>query len=492
MTNAAHRSLPGFISRRQLLAAISVSAVTVRSAPTGVAAQLEVTPGGILVAGPSPGPSLALIDPATGLTRFTFDAGPRPDAAWRTPLPGISLVRSETSLAIINGADGSVLPVALPQTILPDLLVRSIQFRGSAGQSKLLVGTPNFDADTFVVDLMTGERLAVIGLLGSARPPVSLQNVAISAGDRWLLAWDGRTTWIVDLLDRTSRTLGVPSVTLQVGNQFTFSAEFSSDGSQLVYSRQLLDGSTELRLQSSDGRDDRQLEVSPDILVSLWIPRRDLLLLDTRSMTGGQLAVLDPETGNREELLAYFGATNIVQFAPDGKQALVAIEGESGRDWYRLDLSLVAPAAQLLAGLAEAVIHPGFDFDSHWALALPSADPGTATSIKAVDLTTGIVTPLITGLTSDASIIESILAPSGNAALVQIDSFTELAVHYLRLDEPRDVAIDLMKGGSGVIAPDGAAFAIVAERNIGIPATIIYDEFGTQGAVVDGEALVWI
>ena len=447
---------------------------------------------GILAATPQPGLSLALVDPGTGETRLTFDIGPRPDAAWPMPMSGVALVRSETALSVVNANDGSMLPVAIPQTILPNLLVTSIQFRGSAGQSKVLIGTPNFDADTYLIDLTTGERQAVIGLLTALQPPVSLQNVAVSGNDLWLLAWDGRTTWIVDLTNRTSRTLGVPTVTLQAGQQFTFSAGFNSDGTHLAYSHQLLDGTTELRLQTSDGLNDRQLMASRDILVSLWIPRRDLLLLDARSQSGGLLSVLDPETGNREDLLAYAGATNIVQLTRNGRQALVAIEGGEGRDIYRLDLSLTSPSAQLLTGLAETSIYPGFEFHADWAVAMPPVDLENERAIKVVNVSTGVVRPMITGLTSDAEITGPIIAPNGEAALVQIDSFTELAVHYLRFDQLRDIQVDLMKGGTGVIAPDGRAFAVAADLNTGGTTTLVYDEHGVQGATFQGEALAWI
>jgi hypothetical protein len=284
----------------------------------------------------------------------------------------------------------------------------------------------------------------------------------------------------------------VPTVTLQAGQQFTFSAGFNSDGTQLAYSHQLVDGTTELRLQTSAGLNDRQLMASRDILVSLWIPRRDLLLLDARSQSGGLLSVLDPETGNREELLAYAGATNIVQFTRDGRQALVAIEGGEGRDVYRLDLSLVSPSAQLLTGLAETSIYPGFEFHADWAVAMPPVDLVNERAIKVADVTTGVVRPSIAGLTSDAEVTGPIIAPNGEAALVQIDSFTELTVHYLRFDQLRDVRVDLMKGGTGVIAPDGLTFAVAADLNTGGTATLVYDEHGAQGATFQGESLAWI
>src|SRR5699024_11129434 len=96
-----------------------------------------------------------------------------------------------------------------------------------------------------------------------------------------------------------------------------------------------------------------------------------------------------------------------------------------------------------------------------WALALPPTTAGTeGGTVKAIDLAAGIVTPLITGITSDAELTDEVVAPSGNAGLLTIDSFTELAVHYVRLDEPNDVSVDLIAPGSSVIAPDGSGFAV--------------------------------
>jgi hypothetical protein len=49
-----------------------------------------------------------------------------------------------------------------------------------------------------------------------------------------------------------------------------------------------------------------------------------------------------------------------------------------------------------------------------------------------------------------------------------------------------------MKGGTGVIAPDGLAFAVAADLNTGGTATLVYDDHGTQGTTFHGEALTWI
>lgn len=442
---------------------------------------------GILATTDQPDQSLALFDPTTGQATFSFNPGRRPNAAWATPLPGVALARTETTLAIIDGNDGTTQPIALPETVAPNLSPRSIQFRGSAGYERILVGTPNFDADTYLIDLLTGERLSVIGMLGAERPPVSLQNVAVSANDRHLLAWDGRTTWVVDLETRASRVLG--------SGQFTFSAEFSDDGSRLVYSQQLASGSTQLLLQDMATQSERIIgESAADILVSLWIPARGLLLLDERTDEGGTLAVLDPATNNREDILEYTGATNIVQLSPDGRYALAGIEGARGRDWYQLALSLNKPSSRLLTGLTDAVVSPGFDFHAAWALALPPTSDmnGPATSVSAIDLQTGSTTVLIPNITSDAELSGQVVAPSGNAALLTIDSFTELAVHYLRLDEPSDVAIDLISSGTGIIAPDGSAFAVSSDTTGGSNTTTVYDQSGVEGATFPGMALAWI
>src|SRR5688572_18558656 len=105
MSNGTDRIHRRRVSRRHVLAA-GVVATGLATLPEGRAnaAQAASEVGGILIAAPEPGPSLALIDPQTGQTRFTFDVGPHPDAAWRTSLPGIALVRSQTSLWIVNGA----------------------------------------------------------------------------------------------------------------------------------------------------------------------------------------------------------------------------------------------------------------------------------------------------------------------------------------------------------------------------------------------------
>jgi hypothetical protein len=435
---------------------------------------------GILAATGDLTDSVALFDPATGEVKYRYDVGPRPNAAWGTPIPGFALVRTERKLAIVDLTDGSTRPIDVPETVAPTLSPAGIQFRGSAGYEQILVGTPNSDANTFLVDLMTGERRSVVGMLGAEKPPVSLQNVAVAADDRHVLAWDGRTTWIVDISSGASRVLG--------SGQFTFSAEFSGDGSRLVYSQQLASGNTQLRMQAVDGSGDQLLAESAFILVSLWLPTRDEMLIDERNDEGGFLAIFDPATRVRADLLAYTGATNIVQFSPDGRHALVGIEGGQGRDWYKLQLSLPGGYSRLLDGLTDAVVLPGFDFASAWALALPPSATGIeGGTVKAVDLATGTVTPLITGITSDAELSGGVVAPSGTAALLTIDSFTELAVHYLRLDEPNDVPVDLIAPGPSVIAPDGSGFAVSQSST-----TVVYDEAGSEGASFPGDALAWI
>ena len=152
----------------------------------------------------------------------------------------------------------------------------------------------------------------------------------------------------------------------------------------------------------------------------------------------------------------------------------------------------VRPSSLLLDGLTDAVVLPGFDFHSAWALALPPASTSQPTAVKSIDLRTGNVATLISGITSDAALSGEVVAPSGNAALLTIDSFTELAVHYMRLDMPKDIPVDLMKGGSGVISPDGSGFAVAHDLNTGGTATVVYDQGGTEGVTFPGQALAWI
>ena len=327
-----------------------------------------------------------------------------------------------------------------------------------------------------------------MGLISATPPPVTLQNVALSPDDRHLIVWDGRRTWIIDLDSRISRLLGT--------GQFTFSAAFVRDGSQIAYSQQLASGNTELRLQNVDGSGDKLLFASGEILVSLPVPGRNALLLDERDDAGGSLGIYDMETTSlnplRADLLGYTGATNIVQFSPDGQFALVGIEGEAGRDWYRLTLNAPGGSALLFNDLADAEIRPGFDFHSDWAVATLGADAGNDGAVIAVDLVNGETTRLIEGITTDAAVGNVQVAPNGPGALVAIDSFTEFAVHFLDLEIGEDRTIDLMKGGGGIVSPTGDGFAVAFDLNTGGTATIVYDSAGQEVVTIQGKVLAWV
>ncbi len=478
----------GFSLTRRVFLAGTVAISAAQSIPLTGAQDVAPATYGVLVREDGPGGGLVLFDASTGSRIFSFATDGRPEAVWATPTPGIAMVQTDKSLALVNCTDGSSLPIALPQTVATQILPRSIQFRGSRGVTKLLIGTPASAADTYIVDLATGERTSVMGLITATPPPVTLQNVALSPDDRHLIVWDGRRTWIIDLQTRVSRLLGT--------GQFSFSAGFVDDGSRIAYSQQLASGNTELRIQNVDGTSDELLFASGEILVSLPVPNRNALLLDERDDAGGFLAIYDMDTTGlnplRADLLAYSGATNIVQFTPDGQFALVGIEGEAGRDWYRLKLDSTGGSALLFDDLADAEVRPGFDFDANWAVATLGADAGNDGAVIAVDLINGETTRLIEGITTDAAVSSVQVAPNGPGALVTIDSFTEFAVHFLDLEIGEDRTVDLMKGGGGIVAPDGDGFAVAFDLNTGGTATIVYDSAGQEIVTIQGKVLAWV
>ncbi|HQY30176.1 MAG TPA: hypothetical protein PK691_02760 [Thermomicrobiales bacterium] len=442
----------------------------------------ERGPGGLLVA--TANGSVDLVDAISGATMVSFATAGTPIAAWAGTAPGTAILQTDTELAVLNTNDGSSKPISLAADVGAQILPSSIQFRGSEGIQNMLLGTASSGADTFVVDLRTGERMAVIGLLGVTPPPVQLSNVAIAADDVHLLAWDGRTTWIVDLETRVARVLGTAP--------FTFSAGFSPDGTRLVYSQQPTRGKTEIRMQTVDGTDDRVLFQSDDILVGLWIPGGERMLLDDRTDSGGTLSIFNPVTERRLELLSYTGATSIVQFAIDGVAALVGIEGASGRDWYWLDLSGDTATATLLTDLQDAVVSPGFAFHADVAVAWMAPTDLVSGRVKGVNLPTGKITTFLQAIESDAEVSQPMIAPFGPGALLTVDSFTEFAVHFLNFTDGSDQAVDLMKGGSAVIAPTGDQFAVIHDLNSGQHATVVYDAHGNEGMTVPGEALAWL
>lgn len=427
--------------------------------------------------------AFALFDAVSGSRLFTFAIEGAPSAAWATSAPGVAIAQTSNSLAVLNLIDGSAAAVSLPASVAGQILPSSIQFRGSAGYQRMLIGTANMDANTFVLDLDTGERTSVIGLLQAETDPVSLPNVAISSDDSSLLAWDGRSTWIVDLDVRASRVLG--------SQPFTFSAGFSPDGQQIAYSQQLQSGATQLCLQSAAGFDDQVLFESESILVALWTPD-GRMLLDDRTDDGGTMSLFDPMSGDRADLLDYAGATNIVQFNQNGSCALVGIEGAAGRDWYLLQMSKAVPTATLLTALQDTAVVPGFAFHADWAVATRTVNDTRPGSILSVRLADGLTTTLISDIDTDAEVTTPVVAPNGPGAVVGIDSFTELSTHFLQLEDATDTPIEMMKGGHAVIAPDASGFAVSFGLNTGGTATIIYDQQGNELATVQADALAWV
>ncbi|MDQ2684116.1 MAG: hypothetical protein M3Y37_11380, partial [Chloroflexota bacterium] len=325
-------------TRRSVLAG-SLAAATLVAPQIGATQTGEGFVTGLLIRADGPGAGVTLHDPVSGEELVSFATDGRPESAWATPRPGVALVRTDRALALLDCIAGQTLPVAVPADVVPQILPKSIQFRGSRGTTKMLIGTPNYGADTYVVDLISGERTAVIGLITATPPPASLQNVQLAPDDRHLLAWDGRRTWLIDLDTRASELIGT--------GQFTFSGGFSSDGELLIYSQQLASGSTEIREQRLDGTYTSLITGGSDILVSLPLPGRNAILIDKRTDEGGTFRLRDLDSVRTVDLLEYTGATNIVQLTPDGRFALVSIEGEAGRDWYRLTLDLENGAALL-------------------------------------------------------------------------------------------------------------------------------------------------
>ncbi len=484
MTNHDYRSWPRPTRRSVLAGSIAAAALSLPLAQTSGAQTGEGFATGLLIRADGPGAGLALHNPVSGEELVSFATDGRPESAWATPRPGVAMVRTDKALALADCIAGQTLPVAIPATVAPQILSKSIQFRGSRGTLKMLVGTPNYGAETYVVDLVTLERTAVIGLITATPPPASLQNVQLAPDDRHLLAWDGRRTWLIDLETRASELIGT--------GEFTFSGGFSSDGELLIYSQQLASGSTEIREHRLDGTFSSLITGGSDILVSLPLPGRNVILIDKRTDDGGEFRLRDLDSIDSIDLLEYTGATNIVQLTPDGQFALVSIEGEAGRDWYRLTLDLEEGGALLFDELADAEVAPGFDFDAEWAVATTGASDLKTGTIYAVDLIAGETTAMVEGITTDAEVSKAEVAPNGPGALLSIDSFTEFSVKFLDLAIGEDRTIGLMKGGHGVLSPAGNAFAVTFDLNTGGTATIVYDADGQEVTTIPGAALTWI
>lgn len=446
--------LIGFVPATTSAKPATPTAALCGDGPTG---QLVVAPVGRIAKPGSAG--LLVLDAATG-KQLREVAMPLVTQVYQTNLPGHLIARAGADLYVVDVDNGEATRLDFGDVLSADVLPNPIQTRGTAGKRFFLLGDAAM-GNAFLVDLLTGEVVNLVNLIGSLPGAARYAGyAAVSADDAHVVIWDGRHAFLAPTDD--------PASVEQIGGQgFVFGPTFSSDGTALIYSRQPAGAeSSEIIVEPLDGSEPRVIHSSKQVAITLAVPERNALLVDERSLSspGGDLSLLDIETEESRTLLDYTGSVLSVQFSPDGSKALAGIDDPHGRTWTLIDLE--TGDHQQIDGAAESDAKPGLYGTANWATFAPIDLFGVGTSggfYGGLSLQTGVFHKFFDGETN-ALYEPPQLSADGQLALLTVTIKPESAVWLLdnETGEARQVTSSL--GTSAQFSPDACWLAVSETR----------------------------
>lgn len=397
--------------------------------------------------------TVGVIDPVSLRVTDEIDAPPI-DSAFPTPMPGRALAIAGRDLFLIDVSRGTSTRIALPDGDARDLSPNPVQFRGTAGERFMLLGSPAFDR-AILIDLDRRTAVSLPALIGATpETPVFVSFAAVTPGDAHVLFWDGRAVYLASTEN--------PGEVQQISTApFAFAPESSPDGREIVFSQSEGPGSgSAVVVHDIKTGATRELLARDRALVTLWPPGGRTLLVDARTESGaaaGAVSLLDIDSGEERVVLRYSGSLTTVQFNPDGSRALLGVERIDGGEWHLLDLrgGDVTPLPQL----SGSRIYPGLYADARWALAVPtgpSDDPLTAPAFRSVDLETGAVARLLPRDPAATYLEPPVLSVNGRIALV---TTVETTSRQWLLDAAAIDALE-MPAGDAHLSPDACHVAV--------------------------------
>jgi hypothetical protein len=437
---------------------------------------------------------LLVIDPADGgkLGRITM---PTVDAAFPTALPHRALAISGSDLYLVDSEALTAQIITLDGDSAAELTPNPVQFRGTAGERFMLLGSPSFDR-AYVIDAQEGVAINLTSLIEPPAPdaPVFISFAAVTPDDAHVVLWDGRHVYVVALNNPTeARQLDTGA--------FAFAPDFSPDGQSVIFSSSDGPGSgSTLVLEALDGSYSEEVKTSEHALVTLWVPDSNTLLVDERTESGaasGNAYLLNLDTGAETPLLSYSGSLTTVQFSPDGAFALLGVEMMGDGGWHHADLT--TGEVDEVPELSGSRVVPGLYADLRWALAIPFGDQGSALSepaFRAFDLETGKIGRLLEQPDSMDFVAQPVLSADGRRSLVTGESGIRSTTWLLDAVDLRAVELANGVSVSGHFSPDGCHAAISIQTSIdGIPSYSVR-VFSADGehltAVSASSALAWV
>jgi len=441
------------------LASVQAAAPIVATCTASPVGSLVVAPTGSVASPSSPG--LIVLDAATGAQLRTIKI-PLVTQVFPTNLSGRIIARTGSDLFVVDTEAGIAIRLDFGAVKPSGLLPNFIQTRGSAGKRFFILGDGNM-ANAFAVDLMTGVTTDLVKLIATVPGANKYAGtVAVAPGDGHIVIWDGGHTFLTSTAD-------LSSVEMLGGTGFTFGPTFNSDGSRLIYSRSLAaDAGSELVVQPVDGSPLHVIQSSTHVAITLAVPGINALLVDDRSLSspGGNLSLLDIETGAITKLIDYTGSELSVQFTPDGAYAITGIDDQKGRRWIRINLA--TGADETIAGAAESAALPGLYGNANWATFTPIDLMGvgkTGGFYGGMNLTTGVFHKFFI-TRANAVYADPQLSGDGRKALLQITVKPDSELWLLDNETGSSKLLTSSLATIGQFSPDGCWIAVSKSANV--------------------------
>ncbi len=411
---------------------------------------------------------IRLIDPTGETARVPFD---QPGDVTPSPRPGVALLRSLGGIhALLDTTSGAVLPVQIPADQQPLIRPSTPRIRNAPVSDFMLLAGDS--GSIWLVDLTSGEA---VDLAESLPDLTQVDSASISPDGSSLLVFGGDTGILISL-----ETPGAP-IPIASEPILPFPG-FSDDSRSIFYATPDGDGGATIRSLDLATGARTDLGIAQDVATFETNPGGPALAFDVHT-----LRALQPGATVTTPIFSWSGTLAGLYFDTGGRHLLIGDEVDALTHWYWIDTqtgdSQPLPDLDRLLPLASGPAQDSMLF-------LPSAASGPGTSgtpYRALDLTTGTVT---TVLTQDSSEVWEAMAggdSSGRYAL--INAVSPGSGRMWLVDTAAGTAAQIGTSSGNVsarVSPDGCQVA-----------TDIFDTIGegrtsavTVTSLIDGSTVV--
>jgi hypothetical protein len=375
-----------------------------------------------------------------------------------TPYPNHAIVitgdaaGNANRIEVVDAGHAFRYPLAIPADVIGSLTYPVPATAGSHG-SRFIVLSDAQQRVAYLIDLENGTMTDIMAI---AEKRAGDENLTLTAA---IVAPDDQTL----VLATSANALLIPTEQpdgdrlIAEGANLAGFTYLGNDPTQVLFSRALDDGSSDIVLYDVTRFSERVLTNASDLLEMRALPNGEAVLVATPD----SLTLLDIEYLAKADLGDPGGTIDAIFIAPKSGRAAYSVTTASGeREWHYVNLRTGDTAdLQNIDGLQAT---PGLGLP-RWVLFAPTnvvAASQGGTVFYALDLETGRVVQTLSS-SSGTSYLPAIVSP-GNGRYALVPSVTGSTQRYDVLDNRTGITGELIDGraNAAVLSPDGCKAAV--------------------------------